>query len=258
MSGKATIASSRAIDLDLLRGFDNATTALIEARSLQQRVDRKYLLASHALERLLAGLHPAYCLLSVGDQGWARYQSIYLDTPDRTLYHAHRCGRRPRYKVRIRHYLDRQLSFLEVKSKSNSGRTVKRRCALPYGQNHLGVHEQQFIDTYAPTDGVRLMPCVSISFFRLTLVGKELNERVTFDRDVTFADGPREEHFPRLVIAEVKQAEYSNHLGAAPAFRTLHAREVPFSKYCVGTILVAPVAGNIFKPTLKAMERLSA
>ena len=101
------------------------------------------------------------------------------------------------------------------------------------------------------------MPCVSISFLRLTLVGKDLNERLTFDRDVTFAGGPREEHFSRVVITEIKQAEYSNHLGAVPALRTLHAREVAFSKYCVGTILVAPVAGNIFKPTLKAMERLS-
>jgi hypothetical protein len=105
---------------------------------------------------------------------------------------------------------------------------------------------------------VRLMPCVSISFLRLTLVGKDLNERLTFDRDVTFAGGPREEHFSRVVIAEIKQAEYSNHLGAVPALRTLRAREVAFSKYCVGTILVAPVAGNIFKPTLKTMERLSA
>jgi len=258
VSAKAVTALSRPADLDLLRGFDVAATALIEARSLQQRVDRKYLLATDALEPLLARLRPGYCLLRAGEQGWARYESIYLDTPDRTLYHAHRCGRRPRYKVRIRHHVDRQLSFLEIKSKTNSGRTVKRRRALPYGQNHLGVPEQQFIETYAPTDGVRLMPCVSISFLRVTLVGKDLNERLTFDRDVTFAGGPREEHFSRVVIAEIKQAEYSNHLGAVPALRTLHAREVAFSKYCVGTILVAPVAGNIFKPTLKAMERLSA
>jgi hypothetical protein len=60
------------------------------------------------------------------------------------------------------------------------------------------------------------------------------------------------------VIVEVKQAEYSNHLGAVAALRGLHAREAAFGKYCVGTILVAPVAGNIFKPTLKAVERLSA
>jgi hypothetical protein len=258
MSAKALIPLPRALELDLLRGFDIAGTALIEARSLQQRIDRKYLLAADTLEPLLARLHPDYSLLHAGAQGWARYESIYFDTADRTFYHAHRCGRRPRYKVRIRHHVDRLLSFLEIKSKTNSGRTMKRRLALPYGQNHLGAAEQQFIDTYAPTNRVRLMPCVSISFVRLTLVGKGLNERLTFDRDVTFADGPREERFSRVVVAEVKQVVYSNHLGAVPALRTLHAREVAFSKYCIGTFLVAPVAGNIFKPTLKAVERLSA
>jgi hypothetical protein len=60
------------------------------------------------------------------------------------------------------------------------------------------------------------------------------------------------------VIGEVKQAQYSNHLGAVAALRDLHVREATFSKYCVGTALVAAVAGNVFKPTLKAVERLSA
>jgi hypothetical protein len=62
----------------------------------------------------------------------------------------------------------------------------------------------------------------------------------------------------RIVIAEVKQAEYSNHLGAVAALRGFHVREAAFSKYCVGTVLVEAVAGSIFKPTLKAVERLSA
>jgi hypothetical protein len=249
---------SHATGLDALPDFEVATAALIEARSLQQRVDRKYLLRADALELLLARLGRGYCLLRGGEQGWARYESIYLDTPGRELYHAHRCGRRPRYKIRIRHHVERQRSFLEIKSKTNSGRTVKRCLALPYGQNHLEAPDRRFIETYAPVDTVHLMPCVSISFVRLTLVAKGLNERVTFDRDVTFVGGPREERFSRVVIAEIKQAEYSNHLGAVAEFRTLHVREVAFSKYCVGTILVAPVAGNIFKPTLKAVERLSA
>jgi hypothetical protein len=252
------MALSRAVDLDLLQGFDVATAALIDARSLQQRIDRKYLLAAGALEPLVECLRPGYCLLHAGQHVWARYESVYLDTSDRQLYHDHRCGRRPRYKIRIRHHVDRQVTFLEIKSKDNSGRTVKRRLALPYGQNHLGSYERQFIEAHTPVDGVRLMPCVSTSFLRLTLVGKDINERLTFDRDVTFIGGPHAARFSRVVIAEVKQAEYSNHLGAVAALRRLHVREAAFSKYCVGTILVAPVAGNIFKPTLKAVERLSA
>jgi len=245
-------------ELDVVPAFDIATPALVEARSLQQRIDRKYLLAADHLELLLARLRLGYCLVGAGERWWARYDSVYFDTPDRTLYHAHRCGRRPRYKIRIRHFVDRQLSFLEIKSKTNIGRMVKRRLPLSYGQHHLGAAERQFIEHYAPIDAARLMPCITISFMRLTLIGRGLNERLTVDRDLTCAGDPREERFSRVVIAEVKQAEYSNHLGAVAALRSLHAREAAFSKYCVGTVLVAPVAGNIFKPTLRAVERLSA
>jgi len=215
------------------------------------------LLAAGALEPVLECLRPGYCLLHAGEHVWARYESIYLDTPDRQLYHDHRRGRRPRYKIRIRHHVDRQVTFLEIKSKNNSARTVKRRLALPYGQNHLGSYERQFIEAHTPVDGVRLMPCVSTSFLRLTLVGNDLNERLTFDRDLTFVGGTREERLSRIVIGEVKQARYSNHLGAVAAFRELHVREAAFSKYCVGTSLLTDVADNIFKPTLKAIERIS-
>jgi len=254
----STVMPSRAMAPDVLLNFDVATPTLIAARSLQQRVDRKYVLGAGTLEPLLAHLCHEYSLLRAGEQDWARYESIYLDTPGLDLYHAHRCGRRPRYKIRIRHHVERQLSFLETKRKTNSSRTVKRRLAIPYRQNHLGSRERQFIEAHTPVDAVRLMPCVSTFFLRLTLVGKDLNERLTFDRDVTFVSGLHEVCLSRVVIAEVKQAVFSNHLGAVAALRSLHVREMAFSKYCVGTILVAPVAGSIFKPTLKAVERLSA
>jgi hypothetical protein len=258
MTATVIITASHATAVDAVLDFEVATAALIEARSLQQRVDRKYLLRADALQPLLARLRQGYCLLPAGEQGWARYENTYLDTPGRDLYHAHRCGRRPRYKIRIRHHVERRLSFLEIKRKTNNGRTAKHRLALPYGQSHLGAPERLFIDRCATVDTAHLMPCVSISFARLTLVAKGLNERLTFDRDLTFIGGTCEKRFSRLVIAEIKQAEYSNHLGAVAELRTLHVREAAFSKYCVGTIVVAPVAGNVFKPTLKAVERLSA
>ena len=260
MSPGTVMEPSPATDLTLLRDFDVALPPLVAARSLQQRVDRKYLLGAASLEALLDRLRSGsgYCLLRAGQHVWARYESIYLDTPRRDLYHAHRRGRRPRYKIRIRHHIDRQLTFLEIKCKGNSGRTVKRRLALPYGQNHLGSRESQFIEALVPLDGAALMPCVSVSFLRVTLVGDGLNERLTLDRDVTFVGGTREERLSRLVIGEVKQARYSNHLGAVAALRELHVREAAFSKYCVGTNLVASVAGNMFRPTLRAVERISA
>lgn len=243
---------------DLWCNFDVAPPALIEARSLQQRIDRKYLLAANDLEGVLARLSQSHCVLRAGQLVWARYESIYFDTQDRMLYHAHRCGRRPRYKVRIRHHVDRQLSFLEVKRKESSGRTAKHRLPIPYAQNHLGPDDQRFIEAHTSLNGVLLFPRVSISFRRLTLLGSAVNERLTLDRDLTVGDGTPVAQMGGIVIAEVKQSHYVNHAGAVATFRELHAREVALSKYCLGTILVAPVRGNIFKPALRAVERLLA
>jgi hypothetical protein len=245
------------MELELLRSLSIASPALVEARSLQQRIDRKFLFGADDIACLLAHLRHSHCVLRAGDQFWARYQSVYFDTPDRDLYHAHRCDRRPRYKVRIRHHVDRELSFLEVKRKDNTGRTAKHRLALPFGHVDLRSRERAFIEAHAPLSGKCLLPRVAISFRRLTLVGSVLDERVTFDRGLTVAAGPAVGALGRVVIAEVKQARCVNHVGAVEGFRRSHGREVALSKYCLATMLVAPVPANVFKPALRAIERLS-
>ena len=55
------------------------------------------------------------------------YESTYFDTPDCEQYRAHRQGRRRRYKVRSRSYVDTGLSMFEVKTKGLRGATVKHR-----------------------------------------------------------------------------------------------------------------------------------
>jgi hypothetical protein len=257
MSTQAALALPHLMGLEILRRFAIALPSLIEARSLQQRVDRKYLLAASDITSLLARLQQSHCVVRANAHGWARYDNLYFDTPDRDLYHAHRCGRRPRYKVRIRHHVDRALSFLEVKRKDGSGRTTKHRLALPYRQDTLGPHERTFIGAHAALDSTPLLPRVSISFQRLTLVGSSVNERVTLDRDLMVTAGHCVKALGHVVIAEVKQSRYLNHAGAVAGFRHIHAREVALSKYCLATLLVAPVPANVFKPALRAIERLS-
>jgi hypothetical protein len=257
VSDQAAAPPSVATELEVLRSFGIASPALVEARSLQQRFDRKYLIAAHDIAGVLAHLQPSHCVLRAGDQIWARYRSVYFDTPDRELYHAHRRDRRPRFKVRLRHHDDRRLSFLEVKRKDNTGRTAKYRLALPFGHDDLGARERTFIDAHAPLAGQCLLPRVALSFQRLTLVGRALDERVTFDKGLTVAAGTSVAELGRVVIAEVKQAHFVNHTGAVDGFRREHVREMALSKYCLATALVAPVPANVFKPALRAIERLS-
>lgn len=263
MTAHTVTVLSDPTDVDTLRCFVVASPALVETRSLQQRIDRKYLLAPRDVAGVLARLQRSHCILRAGEHAWTRYQSVYLDTPERDLYHAHRCGRRPRYKLRLRHHLDRQLSFLEIKRKDKSGRTVKHRLPLPFGQEDLTSRERPFIEAHAPLIGKRLYPQIAISFQRLTLVGSVVDERVTLDRGMTLDRGSTVaaatsvEQLGRVVIAEVKQARYVNHSGAVESLRSVHAREMALSKYCLATALVAPVRANVFKPTLRAVARLT-
>lgn len=237
-------------------GFEVAAAALVERRALQRRLDRKFLLGGPALSPLFDQLSSGYVLLLAGDQEWARYESVYFDTPHRELFHAHRRGLRPRYKIRIRHHLDRRLSFLEIKHKERSGRTTKMRLALPFGSTALTDRERRFIQSHAPVAPGRLVPCVSISFLRLTLLGRDAHERLTFDRQLRMSDSERIEELPRIVVAEVKQERHAA-AGAVAALLAQQAREASVSKYCLGTVLLAPVPANVFKPALRAIERLS-
>jgi hypothetical protein len=251
-------ATAAGIDSRVLARFDEASPELLEARALQQRVDRKYLLPKGLMDSLLEDLGTYYRLARAGDALLARYDTLYFDTPDRLLYEDHRRGRRPRYKVRVRHYLDRRLIFLEIKRKDTNGCTRKARLGLPFGETRFGADACQFIDAHCPVGATRLIPRVSVAFFRLTLVGEQANERVTFDWNIEFRDGQRCQREADLVIVEIKQARYSNISGVFDALRRLHVREQPLSKYCLATVRLARVRANTFRPALRAVERLSA
>ena len=95
---------------------------LLAARALLTRVDRSYLLRE-ALDAL-SSLRDDYGVLRAGPDS-ARYSTRYFDTSDLRMYDDHRRGRCPRYKVRMRHHLDRTLSFLEVKRKGTNQQTTK-------------------------------------------------------------------------------------------------------------------------------------
>jgi len=242
--------------LEDIAEFDVAAPALVERRALQQRVDRKFLLGGRTLPPLLGHLRSGYVMLLADDRQWARYESVYFDTPERELFHAHRRGIRPRCKIRIRHHVDRGLSFLEIKHKERSGRTAKTRLDVPFATTGLTGRELRFIEAHARIAAARLVPCMSVSFLRLTLLGRDAHERLTLDRRLRVSNGVQVEELPDLVIAEVKQERHAT-AGAVTALRAQRAREASVSKYCLGTVLLAAVPTNVFKPVLRAIERLS-
>ncbi|OFV92984.1 MAG: hypothetical protein A3G76_01980 [Acidobacteria bacterium RIFCSPLOWO2_12_FULL_65_11] len=241
-----------------LEAFRDAPAGLLDARVLQRRIDRKYLLPRRQLEPLLACLIADYQVVRSAGRLAATYDNLYFDTPDRRMYEDHRRGRGRRYKVRQRHHLDRQLSFLEIKRKDSDVRTVKARLGRPFGDSRLDEEACAFVEQHSPFRATVLVPQLSIAFHRATLLGTNVIERMTLDWDVELRDNGRRERLPDMAIVEIKQASYSNLSPAVRALRALHIREGSVSKYCLATVTLADVRDNTFKPTLRAVERLSA
>jgi hypothetical protein len=203
-------------------------------------------------------LSPDFRVVRAAGRTAATYDSLYFDTPDRRMYEDHRRRRGRRYKVRIRHHLERQLSFLEIKGKNAGGDTNKARLPRTFGDARLDEAGLAFIEAHSPVPAALLIPRLSTAFQRATLVGERADERMTIDWDIEVRDDHRREQLSNVVVAEIKQSRYSNHSDAVLIFRALHIRETAVSKYCVATAMLTAVRSNTFRPVLRAVEQLSA
>jgi hypothetical protein len=240
----------------VLAAFPRGLPELLDRRSLLRRRDTKFALPDADLASLLEPLCTRYALITSPRSPWARYQSLYFDTPELHCYHAHRRGQQPRYKLRIRQYLDRELAFLEIKERAHPNQTLKHRLRVAFEQTELGPDERVFIGSWCPLPPHELEPQLWTRFERLTLVGLESGERVTIDTQVRFVRGKAEYTLDGVAIVEVKQWPYRARTPMLLALRARGLREIEGSKYCTGTALSVPhVPRNRFLPTLRALGR---
>jgi len=235
--------------------FDSASKQLREQRELLRRVDTKYVCRHATAVDVLADLASDYAALPVPSGNVARYCSLYFDTPDLLCYHDHRRGRRPRQKVRIRHYPDRSLSFLEVKIKRNETVTDKRRIALGFGDEELDARAKSFLRTCGiAADDYR--PILRIGFRRLSLVGIRTCERVTIDCELDAERlGGGYKSFGELVVVEVKQSPFCVRTPIMRALSRVGLRAQAMSKYTIATALMRPeLRKNRLLPDVRAIE----
>ena len=242
-----------------LEAFTTASKQLIKGRDLLIRTDVKFFGLDTILDEVLPLLAAHYAVIRVPSGCAANYQSVYFDTPDLRCYHDHRRGRRIRHKVRIRHYPDRQLSYLELKKKMNARVTDKLRLALPYGQTELSVLGREFLAQHCDLPVEQLEPTLTNHFRRISLIGIERAERVTIDVDLGFDHRGLSGGFDGLTVIEVKQHPYDPH---SPIMAALHAagmRERSMSKYTTAIARLAPgIARNRLLPLLRALDRTKA
>ena len=105
------------------------------------------------------------------------------------MYHLHHNRRLTRQKIRTRTYVETGVTYLEVKNKSNKGRTHKRRMALDRSLFAAAATDTAAADflrreaRYAPE---ALSPSLATRFVRVTLVNHAMTERLTIDFDLHF------------------------------------------------------------------------
>ena len=226
--------------------------------ALLRRVDTKFLYPADELGALIQSLDKCYGLLPAGGQAVASYRTLYFDTPDRIFFHQHRRGQRDRFKIRIRHYLERELSFLEVKRKTNHNVTIKVRRKRDFLDSSINGDERSFLAECTPCDPSLITPQVWTNFSRITLVGLGISERLTIDLGLAFEASHREHHMHGLAVIEIKQPRFWARSPAMLALRARGIRPSGMSKYCTAQATLCPdLRRNRFRSSLRNIRRMT-
>lgn len=244
---------------ELVGQFSPITLEEMSGIKLMNRTDTKFVTNKHKLARLLELAQGQYYAQCTNDSMIAEYVTTYWDTDELSFYFEHHNGRAPRQKVRVRSYVGSDLTFLEVKTKNNHGRTKKKRIEVPC-QELTGVREaaDEFVNRLVHRRLDDIHPTVQNHFHRITLVNYGKTERLTIDFDVEFQNFETDKHAEtgELVIIELKRD------GNVPSpvtdiLRDLRIKPSGFSKYCIGSVMTNhQLKHNMFKEKMVWINKL--
>lgn len=226
---------------------------------LMNRTDTKFVTNKQKLAQMLEMARGKYFAQYNNDSMIAEYITTYWDTDGLNFYFEHHNGRAPRQKVRVRSYVGSNLTFLEVKTKNNHGRTKKKRIEVP-GQEIRQVKEQadEFIDKLVHRHLDDIHPTVQNHFRRITLVNYDKTERLTIDFDVEFRNFETggTAQTGDLVIVELKR-DGNVYSPVLEILRQLRIKPSGFSKYCIGSVMTnRNLKHNMFKEKMVRIRKL--
>lgn len=248
--------------LEVWQKMPTITLDEMSAIKLMNRVDTKYVISEEECMELLRRAVDKYSVQVIGDVRACRYSTLYYDTPDLEMYTVHHNRKLTRQKIRTRTYVESGVSFIEVKNKTNKGRTKKKRISIDESYFYTVAQSEQaleFLRQRANYDPEQLQPALVTRFDRITLVNHAHTERLTIDMNLGFtnmrADEPQPVGIDRMVIVELKQ----DGLCYSPMkeiLLDLRVKKLKVSKYCVGTALANPnVKANRFKQKIRNIRK---
>lgn len=239
----------------------------MESVKLMNRIDTKYAVPMSVLPAILEAAQTDYYAQEIDGLRIATYDTMYYDTETLDMYIRHHDRQLVRQKIRVRQYVESDLTFLEIKRKNNKGRTKKKRIAVPSFElqaNTFGESKRQtwsvedFIAAKSRYQWSELSPHLSTKFHRITLVNKAKTERLTIDMDLVWDNVLTGESktFPELVIIELKRdGNVPSPMNKIMLDQRIHPLKI--SKYCIGTALTTPgLKKNRFKDKIRRIEKM--
>lgn len=218
--------------MEVLQNFIGIGLDAVADKSLQDRIDRKYLASSHYLNEILHAAIEDYDVLEINGQRNMHYQTIYYDNEDFMLYHHARVKRPNRFKIRHRKYYVNQLEFFELKEKVKDTYTIKYRAGLDDID-----HSQAVISDFLwehNLDFGNYTPSLDVRYDRVCLISRSTTERITIDTNLQIKNDKRNFSFDKLVIVEVKSNKLSSKNPVTTYLKSIDNHPISCSKYCIG------------------------
>lgn len=224
--------------------------------SLMKRIDTKYVVPIHKMDTLLKMLSDDYFVFEIENIRYPRYETLYYDTPELDLYKIHHQGKLNRYKIRERRYTESDMSFFEIKFKTNKNDTIKSRISIPTLDGKISGDKHDFLHEISGLNGDNFEPQLWVYYKRITLVSKALNERATIDLELTFEQDEKVIANNEIAIIEAKRDKRTKSTPMLKALKELNIRPGGFSKYCIGLACINPdLKSNNFKDKQRKIQK---
>jgi hypothetical protein len=245
----------------LFQNFNTIDIKKIQSVNLNNRTETKYLIPIQSLEVFLKPFCKSHLVLKINNTYIQTYRSCYYDTSDMKMYVAHHNKKANRFKIRTRQYIESNLFFLEIKNKTNKGKTAKKRIKLKSNSIKNCTKSEQFISDKSPYKSTELSAVLGNTFQRITLVDNALTERLTIDINLKaweVGDENNNIHLPNIAIIELKR-DANSIADTHKRLLKLRIKSMGFSKYAIASSILfsKKIKNNNFKKKQRRIEKLS-
>lgn len=257
--------------------FESIDLNFLENLNLLDRFDTKFVVNFNSLNQLLFELKNDFYILEINNFRIFNYTSVYYDDNAYFFYYQHHNNAANRLKIRNRFYHETEKLFFEIKQKLTSQKTIKFRKLTNESNIVENFINDKSYDNLKEIKNLDLVEKLIIKYKRITLISKDLNEKITIDIDLEFENSAnsildnnslykfsneiqlKDNILPNICVIEVKQIKAHYNTNIFQLLRNLNYKaDISFSKYCIGLILTGEnVKYNLFKPTLLQIEKVA-